>query len=118
VLRRTAQRVARHPQLLRKLARPTARGRRLAQMMRIRPGMPGGMPGGMGGSYAPPAYGSGSPRRRRRYGGGYNWGGGGGVYDRPGWGSYGSPGWGSYGLAGGARRITVRSPCTITITPL
>ena len=109
VLRRSARRITRQPRLLRKLSQPTARGRRFVRMMRIR----SGMPGGMGGSYAPPTYGTGRYRRRRRYGAGYNW--GGGAYSAPGWGggTYGAPGWG-----GGTRRITMRGPCTITITPL
>jgi hypothetical protein len=110
VLRRSARRVARHPRLLHKLAQPTARGRRLARMMRIRPGMPSGIPGGMGGGYAPSAYGTGRHRRRRRYSGG--------AYVVPGWGAYGWPGSGAYGSAEGTRRITMRGPCTITITPL
>jgi hypothetical protein len=105
VLRRSAHRVARNPRLMRKLAAPTARGTRLARMMRLRPGMSGmihGRPVGMG--YGTTGYGATGHgmhrRRRRRFGLGYG------------------GGWGGYGAARGIRRITVDGPSTITITPL
>jgi hypothetical protein len=109
VLKRSAHRVVRHPRLLHKLAQPTARARRTARMLRIRPGMPGmaGMPGSMGWG-GTPTHGMGRHRRRRHLGGRV------GGYGAPGWGY----GWGGYGHAGRPRRITMRGPCTITITPL
>jgi hypothetical protein len=132
VLRRSASRVARNPQLMRKLARATPAARRHARMLRLRPKTAGWT----GGAY-PPGYGTGRFRRRRRYGGAYGWGGYGdpdwggyrdpsswgygdpnsGGYGGRGWGSSGSPGWGASGRRG-TRRITMRGPCTITITPL
>jgi hypothetical protein len=135
VLKRSAHRVLRQPRLLRKLAAPTARGRRLGRMLRIRPGMYrgiyGGPAGGVSGGYAPQGYGMGRQRRRRRHGAGYGWGGGtngAAGYGTPGYGAYGGPGyaspgyghygWGGYGAGDGTRRITMRGPCTILIKPL
>jgi hypothetical protein len=141
LLRRAVQRVASKPRLLRKLAQPTMRGQRLSRMMRGRPGM--GRTGGFG-----PGYGAGQGLNGRSRRGGYVSGGwpGSGSYWWPGGGDWGGSdpddygqgggygyglggygqGQGGYGLggfggspvSGGPRRIVMREPCTITITPL
>jgi len=125
ILKRTVQRVARQPALLNRLAQPTARSRRVMRMLRLRPGMPGWTRGQMG----PGTNYGGTPyrqrRRRRYYGGGWS-GGDWGTYGGPGWGGPGwsGPGWGNPAAVNGGsyvsgtRRITMRGPCTITVTPL
>jgi hypothetical protein len=102
VLKRSAHRVARHPRLLHKLAQPTARAKRTARMLRIRPGMHPGITGTMG--LGMHAHGMGRHHRRRRH-----WGVRGGAYGASGWGGYGT---------GGVRRIRVHGPAILTITPV
>jgi hypothetical protein len=111
VLRRSVQRVAQRPKLLRKLSQPTARSTRLGRMMRLRlrpgargyGGYYGYAPGGLG-----PVPG--------------DWGGPGssGYSDRDGPGYRDWPGYSNRnGRAGGGevRRITIDVPSTIIIRP-
>jgi hypothetical protein len=94
VLKRSVNRIAQRPKLLRKLALPTQRGQRLGRMLRRRLAAPGRHAQGAS------TYDLNGRPRRTGFGGGD-------------WGPYAGPGDG-----GGPRRITLDGPCTITITPL